>query len=99
MAKSINDIPIICKKEMLSCSKRYATVTETASSNEDIILPKPKPVNGYPALRNKGGIIVPNKATKMPHLMKISKLKAVFWVIKVKIITTSNPPKSIKIPR
>lgn len=60
--------PIHCIKKIVSFKIIKAIQTETGNSKEEIILPKPIPVLGKPALSNNGGIIVPKRANKMPHL-------------------------------
>ena len=67
-------IPNHCIKITCSFNKKYAINTETGSSNEATILPKPIPVCGNPAFNNIGGMIVQKSARTIPHLIKISKL-------------------------
>ena len=95
MAKIINTIPIHWMNKTLSFNKKKAINTETGSSNEETILPNPIPVCGKPAFNNIGGIIVPNKAKTIPHLVKISKLKGVVCVYKLKPKTITAPPNNI----
>lgn len=54
-----------------SFNKTKAIVTETGSSKDEIILPKPKPVFGNPKLNKTGGIIVPKSAKIKPYVQKI----------------------------
>lgn len=53
-----------------------AIVTETGSSRDETILPKPNPALGKPILNKIGGIIVPNNARIKPYFHKIEYLKA-----------------------
>ena len=50
----------------VSFKTKYAQVTDIGNSNEETILPKPKPVFGKPAFKNSGGRIVPNNAKGIP---------------------------------
>ena len=69
--------------------------TETGSSKAETILPNPIPVNGNPALNNKGGITVPKRASTIPHLAKIPKWKIPVWVAMANPKTITAPPNSI----
>ena len=60
-------IPNHCIKITCSFNKKYAINTETGSSNEATILPKPIPVCGNPAFNNIGGMIVPKSAKTIPQ--------------------------------
>ena len=73
IAVIIKTIPIHCMKTTFSFKIKYAIKTETGSSNAETILPRPIPVIGKPAFISNGGIMVPNKARKIPHFKKISK--------------------------
>lgn len=66
IAIMINIMPIHCKATTCSFNIINAIITETGSSNEDTILPKPSPVWGKPAFISRGGIIVPKRAKKIP---------------------------------
>lgn len=76
IAKRIKIIPTHCVKMTFSPRITNAIRTETGSSNAETILPKPIPVNGNPAFKSIGGIIVPNNESTIPHFKKIEKLKS-----------------------
>jgi hypothetical protein len=49
-----------------SFSNINAIVTETGSSNDEMILPNPNPAFGKPILKRTGGMMVPNSAKINP---------------------------------
>ena len=91
----IKIIPIHWIKLTFSLKRKYAISTDTGSSSAETILPRPIPVSGKPALNNKGGIMVPKRASMIPHFMKISKLKGVVCVAIANPVTITAPPRSM----
>lgn len=76
IAISIKTIPIHCVRITFSPKITNAIRTETGNSKAETILPKPIPVNGNPAFKSIGGIMVPNKESTIPHFKKIEKLNS-----------------------
>ncbi len=91
----INAMPVHCNMFTASCKRKYAIRTETGSSKDATILPKPMPVFGNPAVKSSGGMMVPNNETIMPQFKNISKLNGAEIVKKAKLKTMIAPPKSI----
>ena len=68
IANIITAIPAHCIANTCSCKTINARVTESGNSNDDTILPKPKPVCGKPLFNRIGGNTVPNNESINPHV-------------------------------